>query len=327
MPRVSFVANVVGLLALAAVALPFGEGCAQETEEDASSSSDSALVSAANEAFQADIAAVERITRKCQSAGECPGDAETRPAGVSIRTATDASANVHSASLRDLTMCDALRPFARLEHPYFFVGASAKAAFLAPLKDGGFDMVWDLEHRQLAVFHYESHGLQNLVGVEAGVYLGYAFGQKANVLDAWSGEFEAAAATFEIPVLEIGAGGRIFRAPDDSLFGGALVADVGLNMLGHLASVSVGVEHGEREPSDEATRVMGDAFYFVPFATMSLEHEGAAHTYLQFAQPRDLALALVETFGAFGVNPAGYALARNALEQTGLTYERACPQR
>lgn len=321
MPRVS----LAGLVALAAFVLPFGEGCAQDTEEDASSSSDSALVSAANEAFQADIAAVERITRKCQSAGACPSDGVTRPASLSIATTDSTTEAAHSGGLRDLTMCDALRPFARLEHPYFFVGASAKAAFLAPLKDGGFDTVWDLEHRQLAIFHYESQGLQNLVGVEAAIYLGYAFGRRENVLDAWSGEFEAVAASFEIPLLEIGVGGRIFRAPDNSMFGGAVVADVGLNMLGHLASVSV--EHGEREPSDGATRLMGDAFYFVPFTTMSLEHEGAPHTYLQFAQPRDLALALVETFGAIGVNPAGYALARNALEQTGLTYEHACPQR
>lgn len=50
------------------------------------------------------------------------------------------------------------------------------------------------------------------------------------------------------------------------------------------------------------------------------------HALLQFRKPKDLALALVETFGVIGAAPAAQAAALSILSDKGLTIERACPQ-
>jgi hypothetical protein len=157
------------------------------------------------------------------------------------------------------------------------------------------------------------------------VYVGYAFGAKRNVFDAWSGKFQTAEATAEIPVLGIGVGGAIFRSPDNSLIGGSIQASFSIDALGPLGSVGVAVSEGDWTPVDRGTKAMGDSLWFVNYDEKTARAaDNKEHVYLQFARARGAALSMVETLGVVGLPAAAHMLAIAALESAGLTYDNAC---
>ncbi len=306
-----------GMLATA-VATP---ACASEVDGDEDLGGDSASALAmANDDFDTELRRLESTARRCEAEGHCTSDGGLKPASATALAP-------RGLNFPRQKMCDALRPLEGLGHPYVFVGASMKAAAIKTVTDGGADIVFDLSNRQLAAFTYKSYGVQNLVGVSANVYFGYAFGKKNNVLDAWSGEFQSAEASVESPYLELSVGGAIFRAPDNSLWGALAEVSVGLNALGPVAMVDVGVSEGMWTPWDKATKALGTSYWFVSYEPKTAGVGGAQHTYLQFERARDEGLALVQSLGPLGLVPAAHALALEALQTRGLTFAKACRPR
>lgn len=311
---------IVATLALTSLS---AAGCAAPTAEDDVGTQGDALSTANNE-FSSILAEAEKLESRCQSENKCSGYVDET--GGSIRPANVgplAGRNKNTRRATSFTMCEALSPFRGLENPYFFAGASYKAAYIATLTDGGADLVFDLKHRQAAFYHYHNEGFQNQIGGEVNVYAGWAFGRKQNVIDAWSGEFETAEATVELPILNLSAGGSIFRSPDNSLWGGALTVGLGFNLLA--TPVEVSVSEGHWTAWDNATKWYGNKLWFVRYDQGSAPHHGKEHTYLQFRGTRDLVLALLQTFGLAGVPAATYAAGLAALDKAGLTLDKACP--
>jgi hypothetical protein len=315
---------VAGLLATAIA----GPACATSTTEaDVATGSESALVVGANSDFDSELRGLESIARQCEAEGRCESDGGLRQASTTLGlTETDHLAggtDSRGVSFSRVKLCDTLRPLAAFETPYVFVGASAKAALIRSVSDGGVDVVFDLGHRQVAVFYYQNHGVQNLVGAEANVYFGYAFGKKKDVVDAWSGEFQTAEVTVETPYLNLSAGGAIFRSPDSSLWGALVEVSVGVNALGPLGVVEVGASEGHWTAWDKATTALGSAYWHVSYSPVRAEAQ-RSHAYLQFAKGRDAAFALVQTLGGLGFAPAAQTLALEALQNRGLTLAAAC---
>jgi hypothetical protein len=324
--------RVLGPLALI-FALPFTNACAapQEEEEEVGDGTAAAL-SSANQEFDDIIGQVEDLKNRCANEGRCEGTTTDTAVGTAtFDTNIRPQAWPTRSSLRGLKLCDVLRPLAVFESPYFFAGLSAKAAVIKTAADIGTDLVFDLRNQQAALFHYHNHGYQNLVGAEAAGYLGYGFGKKNNVLDAWSGKFETAEATQEVApflgFIGVDVGGFIFRSPDNSLWGGAAEVSVGVNALGPLGSTEVSVSEGEWTPWDAATKAFGKSLWFVGYDVKTAPVEGKNHAYLQFRGTKDLALALVERLGPLGILPAAQATALAALSKQKLTISRACPTR
>lgn len=309
------------LLVVAAGAL--AGGCAAAPlDEEVGTGSESAL-SLANAEFSSELREVARLKARCDSEGKCSRASELAVQGVRPVLGTLDAPVVADKRITDFTLCETIRPLAALESPYFFVGASATAAYVGTIADAGADLVFDLRNKQVAMFHYEQHGLQNLVGAEAKVYAGYAFGKKPNVLAAWSGEFQGASATVETPFLKLAAGGAIFRAPDNSLWGALIEASIGFNVIP--TAVEVSVSEGHWTPWDSATAAFGDGLWFVAYTEQRAEAAGHSHKYLQLKNAGHTALALLETFGPIGAIPAVQVLALDALRSKGLTIDAACP--
>lgn len=312
------VSLALGAFAACAASLVTLVGCASPVDDDAASASDEALT-VATTSFDADMAAIERLRHQCESDGRCERSADETTESVDVHVETEAP------RVRDSKLCNALAPFQGLGHPYFFVGTSAKAAAIDAVDNPGFDAVWDLRNQQFAVFGFHGSGLENLVGIEANAYMGYAFGNKKDVLDAWSGTFQSGEATVQVPVLQIGVGGAIFESPDGSIFGGLVEGTVGVNALGPLAPISASISKGLWVPTDEGTRVMGETFAFASFHEQrGTAADGNDYAYVQFDNTRSLALSILERLGAFGAAPAAYAVAVDALQKAGISYEKAC---
>ncbi len=305
------------LLGLVVTALLAAVGCAPAEEEDTADATADAI-SVANGEFERTLAEIEDATKDCGEQG-CPAP------GAEGISGTKSIAPLAGPRVAGRTLCSTLRPLSGLGNPYFFMGASANATAIRKLFDGGVDLVFDLRNQQAALFHYHNDGYSNLVGIEANVYTGYGFGRKANVIDAWSGEFQSADATVELPVLNIGVGGNIFRAPDNSIIGGAVEATIGFNALGPLGTVEVSASEGEWTPWDNATRVYGRSLFLARYREGSARFHGKQHAYLQFNGTRDLGVALVQTGGVvLGGQAAAYGAAVAALKKSGLTYEQMC---
>jgi hypothetical protein len=154
------------------------------------------------------------------------------------------------------------------------------------------------------------------------VYAGWAFGNNAGVLDAWSGEFQTAEATIEVPFLNIGVGGLIFRSPDSSLWGAAGQASVGLNAIPTPAEVAV--SEGHWTAWDAATTAYGRGLWFVDYSVGSASAHGKPHSHIQFAEPTDLAMALIQSFGILGALPSVQAVGLSIMQKHGLTISSAC---
>jgi outer membrane murein-binding lipoprotein Lpp len=306
-------------------------GCAADSAAEETSTQEEDLT-AANADYDATLSDVDQMLERCQADGNCepsPTDAivpmSNLTLGQGLRPLAGPTLGSRFSSLKSLSLCTALRPMAALQNPYFFVGGSAKAAALKSA-DVGVDLVFDLSHQQAALFHYKSHGYQNLIGAQVSAYLGYGFGRKANVLEAWSGDFQTAEATVETPFLKISAGGAIFRSPDNSVWGGLVEASFGFNALGPVSTVEVSVSEGFWTPWDGATRAFGKSLYFAKSTEKSvyLSANRKQHAYLQFEGTRAFSFALVQRLGALGFLPAAQAVGLDVLKRKGLTIERMC---
>ncbi|MEY2988061.1 MAG: hypothetical protein RJB13_1582 [Pseudomonadota bacterium] len=116
--------------------------------------------------------------------------------------------------------------------PYFFIGGSVEAgAGLHGIV--GTDFVWDLYNLQLSIFNYKSVETvfgAGTIGAGLNTYLGLGFGEKKNVVDAWSGKFASVGVSGSLPVLSNYLSGHIthFTAqtphgkPDYSIRGGSI---------------------------------------------------------------------------------------------------------
>lgn len=268
--------------------------------------------------FTKQLHEIDRLNKDCSSQRQCSGDVGT----ASLRP-LDATLP-RGEPLLNYRFCDALRPLAALESPIFFVGANAGASGIdiEELDGGGVDLAFDLKNQQAALFHYHTDGVQNLIGLGASVYAGWAFGDKPNIIDAWSGEFQAGSASIDVPLLKLSAGGSIFRSPDNSLWGAAASLGIGFNLLP--ATLEVGVSEGDWTAWDAATNAYAKTLFRVGYDIRSASFKGHDHDLIQFRSSKDIALALVETTGSIGVAPAAQAVALSILRARGLTIKDAC---
>jgi hypothetical protein len=313
-------------------------GCGSSSEEPSDTTASEDDLTAAGNDYAAELRELDKLFSNCQADGSCdPADGAETPTqnlaplgGLPNLAAPNLSPlgttfGNRFSGLSAISICNALKPLAALENPYFFVGASAKAAVVKSVADGGADLVFDLNKQQAAIFHYHSHGFQNLIGVEASVYLGYGFGKKANVLDAWAGDFQTAEASVETPFLKLSVGGSIFRSPDNSIWGAAAQASFGLNALGPLSTVEVGVSEGFWTPWDNATRAFGNSVYLADNSVRSYTLSNRkTHVYLQFSGTRAFSFALIQKLGGLGFLPAAQAVGLAALKKKNLTITRMC---
>jgi hypothetical protein len=227
-----------------------------------------------------------------------------------------------------LGLCDTLRPYRGLigaaSHPYYFYGMSMTQGGLM-VGQVGFDVVWDLWNQQAAVFGYGAAGIGSLVGAEGAAYVGFGFGSKTGVIDAWSGVFESGSLSHGIPVLRLAAGATGFRSSDRTVSGGAVSASMGTNVIPALTSGSV--TSGYWIAWDAGTEALTAAFFRVAFAPKRVaDLRGLERGYLQFASASDLALGLAETLVPTNIAiaiPATYAVA--LLKRSGLSIEELCP--
>jgi hypothetical protein len=219
------------------------------------------------------------------------------------------------------SMCEALAPFARLQHPYFFLGASVQGGEAAVLQLGA-DEVYDMWNYQSAVFSYRGIGIETLVGAEGSAYMGYGFGNMSGVIDAWSGRFCQASGSFGLkglPFAGIGAGGALFGSPSLDIIG----ASVGVSgYVGWSTPVVSGaIFAADWTPWNDMTRRLQGGM-----GSNELKNDGLGHDFVQYAGALSLAGALYFRAPPV-VNAAlmGQVLGIAALRKTGLTIEQACP--
>lgn len=298
-------------------------GCASPVEPEQRADSTSAL---GGEPFEDEfISRVRLVESKRESCahGDCgEGTATASLSELHVLTAPSLSSD-KSRSITSFHACEVLRPLAGVQHPYFFAGTEAHAGDVG-VTAAGVDLVFDLSNRQAAYFTYQHVGIQNLVGVGASVYTGLAFGKHDNVLEAWSGTFQTAQATVATPFLNIAVGGTIFRSPDNTLWGGAVQASLGFNLIP--TAVEAGVSEGEWTAWDGATKSLADSYWFVVSREVASAKVGShTHEYVQFSGSFDISVALLETFGVAGSLPAAIAVGLDVLKKRNLTIEAACP--
>lgn len=127
-------------------------------------------------------------------------------------------------------LCDVLKPFADRVPPFFYYGAYVQggAGGVGLL---GTEEVLDLKNLQSAVFWYKGGGVGSQFGAEVGTYVGWAWGDKANVIDAWAGPVGAISVSAELPWLELGAGVTYWTSLDHTVNGGAVAGSFGLDVL------------------------------------------------------------------------------------------------
>lgn len=222
-------------------------------------------------------------------------------------------------------MCEFLAPFAGMQHPYFFMGGNATAAAGAGAQ-AGFDVVFDLWNQQAAVFTYKGVGLASLAGAEVSAYQGYGFGNKPNVIDAWSGRFCNATAgvgvSAEVIGIPVGAGvgGSLFASPDQSIVGGAVAVsgNVGFTPEGWEASVFA----ADWTAWDTGTKALGGTGFGYRDSIQSANGKN----YVQYNSATDMAIAILWNVPTpQNVTVAAQVLALAAMKKTGLTLEQACP--
>jgi hypothetical protein len=301
--------------------------CAGPAKEETQSAAGSALDEATSfdDEFQARLQDLDQKAEGCES-GSCDdgsGAAATSAFRARIHPLVAGPGMNDQRSVTSFGFCEVLKPLAAVEHPYFFAGAAIQAGS-AIVGGGGADLVFDLSNQQAAYFTYTQGGIAQLAGIEASVYTGVAFAQKANVLDAWSGEFQTGAASVETPFLKISAGGTIFRSPDNSLWGGAVTASIGLNLIPTVIEPSF--TDGEWTAWDGATEnLQQDGWFLIGSQLASADVGAQTHEYVQYDGSVSLSLALIQNLSTLGALPAAVAVALDILSSRGLTIESACP--
>jgi hypothetical protein len=105
-----------------------------------------------------------------------------------------------------LDLCELLEPLVVLGDRFlalgYFVGAEGQGVLPGVVGVGGYDIVWDLYHHQLAAHRYTGVGLTSNLGASASgtVYAGMAFGFEHGVGD-WEGHFVTVSADLSLPLL------------------------------------------------------------------------------------------------------------------------------
>jgi hypothetical protein len=316
------VARQLSLFAVG-VSVAASVGCAPASEEGETEGGATAISALASSKFDGELAQLEAEYDRCVRDGKC---AAVNGVGTSGQ-AKGASAQIHLQGwgLRKEDLCGTLAPLRGLEHAYFFVGGAVEGGAVVT-GHVGVDFVWDLWDRQAAGFWYRGAGFDTLVGVQASAYMGYGFGDKADVLDAWSGTFETAGLSVALPVLKLGVGAQGFRSPDNSVIGGAAVLSVGLDFLSLPVDVDATISTGEWTASERLTHGVADSWWFVRQSTVRRNVGGKPHDFVQFRGGRDVALSILQTTGTAGVLPAAHAVAIGLLKDNGWTLSQACPR-
>jgi len=318
---------IKSLLALAG-ALLVGCAGAEPTDEDVDA--DGAALSAARAdsaaAFEAQLADLERRYASSAEGGATVAPASLRPLGGRLGPVSR-------------KLCDHLAPFSQLEHAYFYYGGYVGADVVVGAQTG-MDFVYDLWNRQAAVFSWKAAtaNLGTAGAIEVGGYVGYGFGAKSNVLDAWAGRFDAVDVSVDIPLTKLGIEASGFRSPDGSIVGGSVGAAAGLAISWPLP-VTGSLETGFWVPFDAGTRSLNAVAHG---ARRSLKRAPALsgdprikssakprdYDYVQFERSSDLALGLLWSAPAgVALVPAAQAVAIGVLRDSGRTIEQLCPRR
>ena len=263
-------------------------------------------------------------------------------------SAEDTSSSVSTKTIRPLTtrlapmsrrLCDHLAKFRGLEHAYFYFGGYGSADVVVGAAVG-MDVVYDLWNRQAATFSWKASTVNvgTAGSIAVGGYVGYGFGAKDNVIDAWAGRFDSVAVDVDIPLTKFGIEGELFRSPDGSVVGGTIVATAGLSLSWPLP-VSASLETGFWVPFDRGTDRMASASLG---ARRSLKTTSAltgdprihgdarsrSYRYVQYEKSSDLALGLLMTApGGVSLVPAAQAVAIGVLRDSGRIVEDLCPLR
>ncbi len=309
-------------LALAAVVLPLMAGCADLGEEETDGDASLALARATSESsFEAELAALEAEYGRATNGGGTTTTQTIRPQGA-------------LSWVRPGSLCSVLRPLRGFERAYFYYGAYIEGDALGAGPHVGMDFVYDLWNRQAAVFTWSANGVNigTAASVGGGAYVGYGFGKKANVVDAWSGTFETTSASLSVPETKLGIDSVSFRSPDGSVSGVSIGASAGLSLSWPLP-VTGQVEAGYWTPFDSGTRALAT---FSRGTRNSLETATAAprpnrparpYQYVQYERSRDLAIALLVSVPAMGGSiPASEVLAIDVLRRSGYTSAQLCPR-
>ena len=308
-------------------------GCAAPTEEDDSSSSEDAALtearSTSEQAFEAQMNELEQRYEKASSE-----EVSTQSFGIPSQVG---ARSLPFGSIRK-KLCEHLAPFGSLEHAYFYYGGYVSADVVVGAQVG-MDFVFDLYNRQSAAFTWKvataNVGTAGSIGISG--YVGYGFGAKANVLDAWAGRFDSISGEIEIPGTKLGVEGSAFHSPDNTIVGGSIGVAAGLALSWPLP-VTGTVETGFWVPFDAATQKMS-AIAFGANRSLAtgtamnadprLDHaaKNKPYQYVQFAKSSDLALGLLWTAPA-GVSlvPAAQAVAIGVLRDSGRTLAQICPR-
>jgi hypothetical protein len=313
MGRASFV-GIVGALGVVG-------GCAAPAQEELEGSSSAAL--AASD-FASQLDDVDAAYESCVRAGRC---ADTD--GALASDSSTLAAGLRPQSFRSMVsgrdLCTALGKLGVSEHAYFFVGASVTGGAAAtPLL--GTDIVWDLYNRQLAAFAYAGGGVASVVGIEGSAYLGFGFGHKDGVVDAWSGRTASTTLSVGIPGLRLGVGATGFTSLDGTVKGGAVSASFGLNVIPTPAEAAV--DAVEERPWNAGTNGLRPRLWLVGFDDAGTTYDQKTYAYLRLRSPKDVALSILELggVGGGGVAAAG-AIAVGILRARGLTVSQVCGAR
>lgn len=313
----------LSIVAAAALGLvPVLAGCSDAGEDDDSGESGLALKRASSESsFEK---ALDELEARFASADAAQGGS-VRPQTLGPRAAR--------LSLASRSLCTYLSSFRSLEHAYFYFGGTIGATGAGTGGQAGMDFVYDLYDRQAAVFGWEGRALSiGTAGyVAAGGYFGYGFGKKANVIDAWSGTFEQATLSIDVPETKLGVDGSTFRSPDGSIVGIALGGTAGLALSWPIPA-SGQLSSGFWTPFDAGTRALASWSYAsrhtLQTAPAVAGRQLRNFAYVQYDRASDLALALLTTAPAgLSAVPAAETLAIGVLRDSGRTVDQLCPRR
>ena len=319
--------------------LAFASGCSQATEPTASSSTAQAIEESSSE-FETQLTALQAKIDQCVQSGECHAhgvigsSSSESPSPGGVESADPIASNPDdpfaSQSIRPkgwfggVNICAALRPLRGLQHPYFFIGGQLQAGAVVA-GQVGFDVVWDMWNQQASTFVYIGGGIGNILGGSVSAYAGYGFGNKAGVIDAWSGTFVSVAASVTIPLTDIGAGLSGFASPDGSVIGASGSLSAGINLFN--PGVEVAATAGVWTPWSAGTRLFGNSLWFTRYTEQQAAYNGSNYTYLQFPNAADVALSMVQTAGpGLAAAPAAQVVALSVIQHHGLSIEQQCPE-